>query len=107
MSPTPTVDMRFYDPAGEESYLRVLGKNIRHARRKKSMSQEAFALVAGISVTFLGSIERGHENPSMKTLLRISFALECAPESLLPVYTAPCKAARESKANPQSVHPRP
>ena len=106
MSPTPSVDLRFYDPANEQAYLNQLGENIRQARRKKSASQEALAQVAGISVTFLGSIERGCENPSMRTLLRISFALECAPESLLPICAAPCKAAQEPRTNPQSVHPQ-
>lgn len=98
MSPTPSVDLRFYDPANEQAYLNQLGENIRRARRSRKVSQEALALTAGLSVTYLGTIERGQSNPSMKTLLRICFALERTLPDLLPCSVTPCCETRRSKA---------
>lgn len=54
---------------------RGLGLAVRSLRAKKGYSQEGFAYAAGINRTYMGDIERGERNPSLKNLVRISNAL--------------------------------
>lgn len=52
------------------------GKQVRKLRKKRSISQEALALEAGIHRTYIGSIERGERNPSLNNIHRISRVLK-------------------------------
>lgn len=45
------------------------GTNVRRLRRQLGLSQEAFALEAGIDRTYVSGVERGTRNPSL-TLAR-------------------------------------
>ena len=53
----------------------LLGKRIRELRKKKGLTQEELGARAGISYKYLGSIERGLENPSFRHLAKIARAL--------------------------------
>jgi len=53
----------------------LLGKRMRELRKKKGLTQEELGARAGISYKYLGSIERGLENPSFRHLSRIARAL--------------------------------
>ncbi len=44
-------------------------------RRRKRLSQEAFAALAEIDRSYMGAIERGEQNPSLWILSRIAEAL--------------------------------
>ena len=46
-------------------------------------SQEAFAQAARMHVTYVGSIERGERNLSLRNLVRIAEALGMTPSRLL------------------------
>ncbi len=70
------------DAAFKQSLL-CLGQTIRHLRAAKGFSQEAFASVCRLDRTYVGGIERGERNLSLKNLLRIANALEVAPSELL------------------------
>lgn len=52
-----------------------LGRVIRAARTDLGYSQESFALAAGIHRTYMGDVERGERNISLKNLVRISNTL--------------------------------
>ena len=52
-----------------------LGRVIRTARANLGHSQESFALAAGIHRTYMGDVERGERNISLKNLVRISDTL--------------------------------
>jgi transcriptional regulator with XRE-family HTH domain len=54
---------------------RDIGKTIRTLREKLNLSQEAFADMAGLHRTYIGSLERGERNPSIETLSRVARAL--------------------------------
>ena len=65
-----------------ESYLKLVGENIRSARKSKGISQEALADMAGIDRSHMGYIERGKKNIRVSTLIKVAEALELSPGSL-------------------------
>ncbi|MGH9007869.1 MAG: helix-turn-helix domain-containing protein [Acidimicrobiales bacterium] len=62
---------------------RRLGSNLRSLRRAKGMSQEGFADTIGIHRTYMGGLERGERNVTLKTVERIAHALGVDPAALL------------------------
>lgn len=53
----------------------ALGKAIRQFREKCSLTQEALAQDAGVTVGHMSMIERGHSNPTWGTVKGIAKAL--------------------------------
>lgn len=68
----------------------VFGQNVRESRRAKGITLEAFAHDVGLSYSYVGELERGRRNPTLKVVERIASALEADPLKLLskPVPTA-------------------
>ena len=60
-----------------------LGKRIRQQRILAQMTQEKLAEKAGISLSFLGHIERGTRKASLDTLVKLCNALKVSPRVLL------------------------
>ncbi len=52
-----------------------LGRRIKSARRALNLTQEELAGRVGISLSFLGHIERGSRKASMETLVKLANAL--------------------------------
>lgn len=67
----------------EGDLQRRLGHNLRTLRRAKELSQEAFADALGIHRTYMGGLERGERNVTLKTVERIAAALGVDPADLL------------------------
>jgi transcriptional regulator with XRE-family HTH domain len=61
----------------------VLAANLRQLRKKLGLSQEAFAERCGLHRTYIGAIERGERNVTLKTLGQIAETLGVAPLDLL------------------------
>ena len=61
----------------------LLGLNIKRFRVNSGLSQEELTEKAGISVPFLGAIERGEKWPSPATLTGIAHGLGVNPYDLL------------------------
>ena len=61
----------------------ALGKRIRTQRKLLRMTQEYLSEQAGISLSFLGHIERGTRKASIETLVAIANALRVSPDLLL------------------------
>lgn len=62
---------------------RALAVNLRKYRKKLSLSQEEFAERCGLHRTYIGAIERGERNVTLKTLSQIADSLGVAPLELL------------------------
>lgn len=84
------------DDANFRQSLLNFGQKIRRLRARKGLSQEAFASSCGLDRTYVGGVERGERNVSLKNILRISEALGVAPAELLsciPSDPDPCGAS--------------
>lgn len=62
---------------------RVVGERIRKRRTDLAISQVDLADMSSVHVANLGKIERGLSNPSLATLARISYALDCSVADLV------------------------
>ena len=51
------------------------GARVRHLRLKAGLSQEDLADKSGLDRTYVGGIERGERNPSLKNITRLALAL--------------------------------
>jgi len=58
------------------------GTNVRRLRKQLGLSQEAFALEAGIDRTYVSGVERGARNPSLTVAQKFADGLG-VPLSLL------------------------
>lgn len=58
--------------AVEGDLQRRLGRNLRALRLAKGLSQEAFADLLGIHRTYIGGLERGERNVTLRTVERIA-----------------------------------
>jgi transcriptional regulator with XRE-family HTH domain len=61
----------------------LLGRRIKALRLRRELTQEALGERAGINYKYLGAIERGERNPSVKQLLKLAQALGVEPHELL------------------------
>jgi transcriptional regulator with XRE-family HTH domain len=61
----------------------TVGRNLRRHREELGLSQEAFADLVGVHRTYMGGLERGERNLTLKTLERLSAVLKLDPVQLL------------------------
>lgn len=61
----------------------IVGQNVRRLRKAKGLSQETLAAEVGVDMRYLGGIERGQENPTIKVVGNIAKALGVHPSVLL------------------------
>jgi transcriptional regulator with XRE-family HTH domain len=67
----------------EGDLQRTVGRNLRAYREDKKLSQEAFADELGVHRTYMGGIERGERNLTLKSLERIASRIGLDPLALL------------------------
>lgn len=60
-----------------------LSRAVRAARKESGLSQEKLALDAGINRSYVGQIERGVGNPSLRVLVRLADTLDLDVGDLL------------------------
>jgi DNA-binding XRE family transcriptional regulator len=66
-----------------EEAAAIFGANVRHARERRHLTQQALGRAAGLSKAGLSLIERGIRETSIRTLFALARSLEVAPEPLL------------------------
>lgn len=59
----------------DEKLLKRFGKKISKLRKELRLSQEELATAAGLDRTYISGIERGFQNPSLRTIGRLAKAL--------------------------------
>ena len=67
----------------EGDLQRTVGRNLRAHRVARGLSQEAFADVLHVHRTYMGGLERGERNLTLKSLERIAEQLGVTPLDLL------------------------
>ena len=77
----------------------TVGHNLRAYREARGLSQEAFADVLGVHRTYMGGIERGERNLTLKSVERIAARIEVDPLTLL-------QRAEDSEPEPKPRRPR-
>lgn len=67
--------------------LALLGQTIRELRIDKGMTQQQVADRAGVNRTFIVALEKGRQNASTITLVKIARALDALPSDLFRRFT--------------------
>lgn len=67
----------------EGELQRTVGRNLRAYRQTRGLSQEAFADVLGVHRTYMGGVERGERNLTLKSVERLAERLGLDPMELL------------------------
>lgn len=60
----------------DNAFIVAIGKQIRELRKEKAMTQLDLAVKSGMEENALQRIETGRTNPTIKTLLKITRALD-------------------------------
>jgi len=55
---------------------KIFGKKVREIRRHREMTQERLAELSGLSLQYIGEIERGRRNPSLSSMEQLSAAFD-------------------------------
>jgi len=67
----------------EGDLQRIFGRNLRRYREQRGLSQEAFADVLGVHRTYMGGVERGERNLTLRSVERIAAVIKVNPLELL------------------------
>ncbi len=62
---------------------KLLGKNIKEARKSLNMTQEQLAEKIDVSTVFISQIENGTRKPSLETLYKLSVSLNIKIDTLI------------------------
>ena len=66
-----------------KNHLKYIGENIRAARKNKALTIDTLSELAGISPSFLGTLERGESSLSIETLINICRVLDVSADSII------------------------
>lgn len=64
--------------------LKKFGEKVQKVRKSKGISQEKLADKIALHRNYVGMIERGERNPTIRTLYKLSKALQANSSELLP-----------------------
>jgi transcriptional regulator with XRE-family HTH domain len=67
----------------QSSSHRAFGHAVRELRACRGLSQEALGYAAGLHRNYVGAIERGELNPTIRTVLRLAVGLRIRPSWLV------------------------
>lgn len=69
------------------SPLELLGHTVREIRTEKRLTQEEVAEMCGVNRTFIIAVEKGRQNASAMSLIKISSALGVLPAELFRAFS--------------------
>jgi transcriptional regulator with XRE-family HTH domain len=67
----------------EGDLQRLVGCNVRALRKRRGLSQEQFAEILGLHRTYVGGVERGERNLTLRSVERLADRLGVEPLALL------------------------
>jgi transcriptional regulator with XRE-family HTH domain len=71
------------DTSQQPTSHRAFGRAIRELRARRGFSQEDLGFASHLHRNYVGAIERGKINPTMRTILRLAIGLHVRPSELL------------------------
>lgn len=71
-------------PITHRDVLQKFGDKVQSVRKAKGISQEELASMLAMHRTYIGMIERGERNPTIRTLYKLAKALKVEASELLP-----------------------
>ncbi len=71
-------------PITHRHVLEKFGEKMQKTRKEKGVTQEELAAKLSMHRTYIGLIERGERNPTIRTLYKIAKALGVQSSELLP-----------------------
>jgi len=63
--------------------LKEFGKHLKELRNKENLTQKKFAKKSGLHINYIGMVERGERNPSLKNLKTIAKTLNISLSELM------------------------
>lgn len=66
-----------------EEVLKRIGLNFRVERTKRTLSQEKFAELANVHTNYIGKVERGEQNLTVKKIVALANSLNVPVEDIL------------------------
>ena len=66
-----------------KNILILFGKRLKELRLEKNLTQEQFAELSGLHKNYIGMVERGERNPSLKNIEIISKTLKIRISELI------------------------
>ena len=66
-----------------EEVLKKIGLNFRVERTKRTLSQEKFAELANVHTNYIGKVERGEQNLTVKKIVALENSLNVPIEEIL------------------------
>jgi transcriptional regulator with XRE-family HTH domain len=67
----------------EGELQKIVGRNLRRYRESLGLSQEQFADKLGVHRTYMGGVERGERNLTLRSLERLANSIDLNPIDLL------------------------
>lgn len=67
----------------EGDLQRAVGRSLRRYRQERGLSQEAFADLVGVHRTYMGGLERGERNLTLRSVERIAESIDMNPLELM------------------------
>ena len=61
----------------------LFGQALRRLRTERGLSQERLAEAAGVTLNYVGNLERGEQGPSLHVLIKLARALDVDVATLL------------------------
>lgn len=86
--------------------IKDIGLQLKKARHKKGLSQEALALKVGIPQSHISKIESGHVNLQLSSLIELSRVLDLEL-MLVPLVLIRSVEALQRDMDKKSIEPRP
>lgn len=73
---------------------RAFGRAVRESRVRRALSQEELAYTTKLHRNYVGAIERGEINPTLRTMMTLASGLDIPLSELIVLFEKRCEEAR-------------